>query len=122
MKEKKQYHTLRLLLGLLPAAALWSCTQDEFPSTVAAEEEGARLPLTVQVADAGFVSDGDLSTRTMDVGYKTTFTVGDSIGGLREPGKRRCTLCQPAFRAYRRKRQTGMEEPRRAIPVVRRKE
>lgn len=80
MKEKKQYHTLRLLLGLLPAAALWSCTQDEFPSTVAAEEEGARLPLTVQVADAGFVSDGDLSTRTMDVGYKTTFTVGDSIG------------------------------------------
>lgn len=80
MKEKKQYHTLRLLLGLLPAAVLWSCTQDELPSTVAAEEEDARLPLTVQVADAGFAPDGDLSTRTVDVGYKTTFTVGDRIG------------------------------------------
>lgn len=80
MKEKKQYHTLRLLLGLLPAAVLWSCTQDGLPSTAAAEEEDARLPLTVQVADAGFASDGDLSTRTADVDYKTTFTVGDSIG------------------------------------------
>lgn len=80
MKEKKQYHTLRLLLCLLPAAVLWSCTQDELPSTVAAEEEDARLPLTVQVADAGFAPDGDLSTRTADMGYKTTFTVGDSIG------------------------------------------
>lgn len=80
MKEKKQYHTLRLLLGLLPVAALWSCTQDGLPSTVAAEEEDARLPLTVQVADAGFAFDGDLSTRTADVGYKTAFTVGDSIG------------------------------------------
>ena len=81
MKEKKQYHTLRLLLCLLPVAALWSCTQDGLPSTApAAEEEDARLPLTVQVADAGFAPDGDLSTRTADVDYKTTFTVGDSIG------------------------------------------
>ena len=80
MKEKRRYHTLRLLLALLPATALWSCTQDEMPSPAATGEEDARLPLTVQVADAGFAPDGNLSTRTADVGYKTTFGIGDSIG------------------------------------------
>lgn len=79
MKEKRRYHTLRLLLALLSAAALWSCTQDGMPSTVAAEDD-TRFPLTLQVTDAGFAPDGDLSTRTTDTDYRTTFTVGDSIG------------------------------------------
>lgn len=80
MKEKKQYPTLRLLLCLLPAAMLWSCMQDEMPSITAAGEDATRFPLTVQVTDTGFTPDNDLSTRTADAGYKTTFTVGDSIG------------------------------------------
>lgn len=80
MKEKRRYRTLRLLLGLLPAAALWSCTQDGMPLPATTGEEDARLPLIVQVADAGFVPDRDLSTRATDMGYKTTFAIGDSIG------------------------------------------
>lgn len=78
MKGKRQYPTLRLLLCLLPAAALWNCTQDGMPSAVAAGEE--RFPLTVEVTDAGFAPDGNLSTRTVDKDYQTTFTVGDRIG------------------------------------------
>lgn len=80
MKERKQYHTLRLLPGILLAAVLWSCTREELPD--AAEEAG--IPLTVQVADAGFApgtpNNGGPSTRTTEEGHKTIFTEGDTIG------------------------------------------
>lgn len=76
MKERKQYRTLGLLPGILLAAALWSCTHEELPAPA---EENARIPLTVQVTDEGFATDAP-STRTMEEGYKTTFTEGDTIG------------------------------------------
>lgn len=80
MKEKYIYHMLRLLPGILLAAALWSCTHEELPDP--AEEAG--IPLTVQVTDAGFVpgtpDNGGPSTRMTEEGYKTIFTEGDTIG------------------------------------------
>lgn len=71
---------LRLLPGILLAAALWSCTHEELPDP--AEEAG--IPLIVQVTDAGFVpgtpGNGGPSTRMTEEGYKTIFTEGDTIG------------------------------------------
>lgn len=76
MKERKQYRTLGLLPGFMLAAALWSCTHKELPTPA---EEDAHIPLTVQVTDEGFATDAP-STRTMEEGYKTIFTEGDTIG------------------------------------------
>lgn len=79
MKERRPYYALRLLLGILSAVVQWSCTHDELPLPTAAEDD-TRFPLTLQVEDAGFAPDSNLSTRTLEGDCYTRFTIGDSIG------------------------------------------
>lgn len=73
---------ISLAFLLLLTMGVTSCSADDDNNVVRQEDAGTPVPLTLTIADGGYIHSSDPDTRAKEEGYTTLFTDGDRIGVL----------------------------------------